>query len=132
MANFVQIAFNLACSAKLVAEMTPIVMQMVKEFSQMSPRLLNGAFSFFKFTKSLEPFLNERMDNLKSLSALEEENWRLRDVDEKNHMLKNQFGTSTLKLDWAQKREEQQKDIMVYQLTECRVWKNKLRNWRRK
>jgi len=70
MANFVQIAFNLACSAKLVAEMTPIVMQMVEEFSQMSPRLLNGAFSFFKFIESLEPFLDEGILNLKIFGSV--------------------------------------------------------------
>jgi len=95
MANFVQTAFNLACFAKLVVEITLIVVQMAKEFSHMSPRLLNGAFSFFKFTKSLKPFLNEKMDNLKSLVALEEENWRLRNVDEENRKLKDQFGMST-------------------------------------
>jgi len=74
MGNFLQIAFNLAYSAKLATEMSPIVMQIVEEFSQMLPRLLNGALSFFKFTESLEPFLNERTLNLKSLVALEEEN----------------------------------------------------------
>jgi len=106
MGNFLQIAFNLACSAKLAMEMALIVMQIVEEFSQMSPRLLNGALSFFKFTESLEPFLNEKILNLKSLLVLEEENLRLRDVVEENHLLKDQFGTSTLKLDWVQKREE--------------------------
>jgi len=106
MVNFVQIAFNLACSSKFVVEMILRVMQMVEEFSQMSPRLLNGAFSFFKIIESLRSFLNEKMDNLKFLLVLKEKKRRLRDVDEENHMLKDQFGTLTLKLDWTQKRQK--------------------------
>jgi len=89
MANFVQTAFNLVCFAKLVVEMILRVMQMAEGFSQMLPRLLNGAFSFFKFTKSFKSFFNEKTLNLKSLVAMEEKNQRLRDVDEQNCMLKD-------------------------------------------
>jgi len=84
-----QTAFSPAYSAKLIAEMISRVMQMAEGFSQMLPRLLNGAFFFFKFTKSFESFFNERTLNLKSSVALEERNRRLRDVIENNHMLKD-------------------------------------------
>jgi len=59
--------------------------------------------------------------------ALEEENQRLRDVVEENCMLKDQFGTSTSKLDWVQRREEQQKDIIVYQLTEIQSLEKRIK-----
>ena len=127
MANFVRTAFNLACSAQVVAEMTPMVNQMAEEFSQMSPKLLDGALSFYKFTESLEPFLDERVDQLKTLLALEEENNRLKNVDEENCLLKDQLRMSTSKIDLAKKREEQQSDIIVRQQSDVQSLEKRIK-----
>ena len=55
--DFVGAAYRMSCSARNVAEITPVLMEMADDFSKLSPELLTGALSFIKFPSPWNQFL---------------------------------------------------------------------------
>ena len=75
--HFSQIAYSLVSVAEYVAELSPRFMEMANHLAIMSPELLSNADNFFKFSDIMEPFLDEKLENMQHLVGLAKENEKL-------------------------------------------------------
>lgn len=80
--------FTLTCVAKVVAKMTPLVFEVENELGKLTPKLLNGALSFMKFSESMGSLLDEKFKYIKQLMLLEKENYKFTTLNEDYEVFK--------------------------------------------
>jgi len=66
-----------------------------------------------KFTKSLTPLFDEKVENMKCLMALDEENYNLMALDEDNQKLKANYEDLEQKLQMLEEIQEHSRSILL-------------------